>query len=306
MAYGDNHLGTDVSATYAAEAGASAFIPEMWSAGVRKYFEKPTPFLTFADTSLSGLVKGQGDTIHIPLMTAKTATATTPQALSALNTNIAYHSPDDTEAKLTINKLAYSAHIIADVVKIQAVPELFNMYVQGMGYAIQQDVENYCGDLFASGTIGNIIESTLATDNVWTLADLQTLIGLMYSNGANPRDNIMVVSPELASSMMLLSAFTSADFTQTIGATGPGTGVASFGMIAGMPLYVSDRFTASGSTNVIVGAVFQPSNLKLAYQVAPTVVSQYSVDRLGTKIASYVAYGATLVDEGQVFGITNP
>ena len=308
MAYaaGANTAGV---ATYADTTDATVFIPEMWAAGVRGYFEKPTTFLSLADTSLSGLVKGQGDTIHIPKMTAKAATDTTPQAISAMTTNIAYHSPDDTETKLTINKLAYSAQILSDVTKIQASPEMFNMYVKGMGYAIQQDVENYVGDLFSGGTIGNMIESTISgTDNQFLLADLKTLIGLMYSNGCNPRDGfVMVVSPEVASHMMTISGFTSADFANSIGIASPsGSGnVATFGSIAGMPVYVSDRFTAATPADTIVGAVFQPDNLKLAYQVDPTVVSQYSVDFLGTKLAAYVAYGATIVDEGQVFGITN-
>ena len=308
MAYaaGANTAGV---ATYADTTDATVFIPEMWAAGVRGYFEKPTTFLSLADTSLSGLVKGQGDTIHIPKMTAKAATDTTPQAISAMTTNIAYHSPDDTETKLTINKLAYSAQILSDVIKIQASPEMFNMYVQGMGYAIQQHVENTVGDLFSGGTIGNMVESTLATDNLFVLADLKTLIGLMYSNGANPRDGyVMVISPELASHMMTITGFTSADFANSIGIATPGgnNNVAAFGSIAGMPIYVSDRFTAATPANTIVGAVFKPDNLKLAYQVDPTVVSQYSVDFLGTKLAAYVSYGATIVDEGQVFGITNP
>ena len=308
MAYaaGANTAGV---ATYADTTDATVFIPEMWAAGVRGYFEKPTTFLSLADTSLSGLVKGQGDTIHIPKMTAKAATDTTPQAISAMTTNIAYHSPDDTETKLTINKLAYSAQILSDVTKIQASPEMFNMYVKGMGYAIQQDVENYVGDLFSGGTIGNMIESTISgTDNQFLLADLKTLIGLMYSNGANPRDGfVMVVSPEVASHMMTISGFTSADFANSIGIASPsGSGnVATFGSIAGMPVYVSDRFTAATPADTIIGAVFQPDNLKLAYQVDPTVVSQYSVDFLGTKLAAYVAYGASIVDEGQVFAITN-
>lgn len=311
MAYGDNQASTDVSLTYGASAGATVFVPELWSAGVLSYFEKPTTFLSLADTSLSGLVQQQGDTIHIPKMAAHSATSTTPQDISALsNATIAYHSNDDTETKLQINKLAYSAHILSDIAKIQATPEMFNMYVQGMGYAISQDVENYCGDLFASGTIGNMIESTITTaDNKFILEDLETLIQLMYSNGANPRDGfVMVVSPELAAHFMTISAFTSADFANTIAAASPGgtPSVAQFGTMAGMPVYVSDRFTAAGATDTIVGAVFKPDNLKLAYQVEPTVVSEYSVDHLGTKVAAYVAYGAAIVDEGQVFGITNP
>jgi hypothetical protein len=156
-----------------------------------------------------------------------------------------------------------------------------------------------------------MIESTITTaDNKFVLADLETLIGLMYSNGANPRDGyVAVVSPELAAHFMTITAFTSADFTRNVAATAPSSDsatVAQFGTLAGMPLYVSDRFTAATPADTIVGAVFKPDNLKLAYQVEPTVVSQYSVDFLGTKVAAYVAYGATIVDEGQVFGITNP
>lgn len=305
------YAGVDLNATYASTAGGSVFVPEMWAKAVEGYFRKPTTFLSLADTSLSGLVQKQGDTIHIPKMTIKAASATTPQAITALTGAIDYVQPDDTETKLTINKLAYSATIFSDIAMIQTTPELFSMYTKGFGYAIRQDVENYVGDLFASGTIGNMVESTITTaDNKFILEDLETLIGLMYSNGANPRDGyVAVVSPELAAHFMTITAFTSADFTRNVAATAPSSDsatVAQFGTLGGMPLYVSDRFTAATPANTIVGAVFKPDNLKLAYQVEPTVVSQYSVDFLGTKVAAYVAYGATIVDEGQVFGITNP
>ena len=300
---------TDVSLTYGATAGASTFVPELWSSAVKNYFEKPQTFMSLADTSLSGLVQQQGDTIHIPQMVAHTAQDTTPQDISALSSAITYHSNDDKERKLQINKLAYSAHIIADVVKIQATPEMFNMYVQGMGYAISDTVENYLGSLFTGAGVSNPVEVSLDTANEFDTADLKDLISGMYSAGANPRDGyVVVVSPELAGDMMQETAFTSADFTTNVAAVTPsGTNqVAAFGMLAGMPVYVSDTFTAATAANTIVGAVFKPDNLKLAYQVQPTVVDQYSVDYLGTKVAAYVAYGAILAVEEKVFVLTQP
>ena len=93
------YAGVDINATYASTAGGSVFVPEMWSKAVEGYFRKPTTFLSLADTSLSGLVKAQGDTIHIPKMTIKAATATTPQAITALTGAIDYVQPDDTETK---------------------------------------------------------------------------------------------------------------------------------------------------------------------------------------------------------------
>ena len=46
MAYGDNQASTDINATYGSTAGASVFVPELWSKGVKGYFEKPTTFLS--------------------------------------------------------------------------------------------------------------------------------------------------------------------------------------------------------------------------------------------------------------------
>ena len=45
MAYGDNQASTDINATYGSTAGASVFVPELWSKGVKGYFEKPTTLL---------------------------------------------------------------------------------------------------------------------------------------------------------------------------------------------------------------------------------------------------------------------
>ena len=44
---------------------------------------------------------------------------------------------------------------------------------------------------------------------------------------------------------------------------------------------------------------------ELVYQIAPKVVSQYSVDFLGTKVAAYVACGFDFVRDGEVIVLTN-
>ena len=76
------------------------------------------------------------------------------------------------------------------------------------------------------------------------------------------------------------------------------------GTLAGMPVYVSNRMKETTTNNHIAGAIFRPDNAKLLYQIAPKVVSQYSVDFLGTKVAAYVACGFDFVRDGEVIVLT--
>ena len=97
---------------------------------------------------------------------------------------------------------------------------------------------------------------------------------------------------------------TSADFTGSAGLAVKG-GRGQVGTLAGMPVYVSNRMKETTTNDHIAGAIFQPENAKLIYQIAPKVVSQYSVDFLGTKVAAYVACGFDFVKDGEIITLTN-
>ena len=45
---------------------AANFIPEIWNDGVKNYLERSLVWEQVVETSLNGLVKGQGDIFHIP------------------------------------------------------------------------------------------------------------------------------------------------------------------------------------------------------------------------------------------------
>ena len=77
------------------------------------------------------------------------------------------------------------------------------------------------------------------------------------------------------------------------------------GTLAGMPVYVSNRMKETTTNNHIAGAIFQPQNAKLLYQIEPKVVSEYSVDFLGTKVAAYTACGFDFVKDGEIITLTN-
>ena len=74
-----------------------------------------------------------------------------------------------------------------------------------------------------------------------------------------------------------------------------------------MPVYATNSIAASdGTANHVVGCVFKPSNIFLAYSQKPKMVSQYSVDFLGHKVATHAYYGSTVAVPKQLVQITNP
>ena len=281
------------------------FIPQLWSKGINDYISEQFVLANIVDTSLSALVQKKGDIVNIPLMTEKSATDTTPAAFSAITDNLAYHSPTDDVKQITVDKLYYSAQIISDIAHVQASPEYFNMYVKGMGYSIGKLVEKLIADDITGLTVGDTVQLDLDANNVFDAGDMGNVLRTMAQNNFDPTSGwAMVVSPTLYGSMMQISNFTSADFTASNGGVISG-GRGNVGTLAGMPVYVSNRMKETTTNDHIAGAIFRPDNAKLLYQIAPKVVSQYSVDFLGTKVAAYVACGFDFARDGEIITLTN-
>jgi len=298
MAYVNTSVGT-------ANTDLDDFVPQLWSEGINNYIEEQFVLANIVDTSLSSLVKQRGDVVHIPLMTEKSATATTPADFSGITDNLTYHSNNDDEKTITVDKLYYSAQIISDIANVQASPEFFDMYVKGMGYSIGRKVEALIADDITGLTVGNTVQLDLSANNTFAAADMGAVLKTMAQNNFDPTAGwAMVVSPTLYGSMMQITNFTSADFSGSGGLSVKG-GKGLVGTLAGMPVYVSNRMKETTTNNHIAGAIFQPQNAKLLYQIEPKVVSEYSVDFLGTKVAAYTACGFDFVKDGEIITLTN-
>ena len=298
MAYTNTRVGT-------ANTDLDDFVPELWAEGINNYIEEQFVLANIVDTSLSSLVKQRGDVVHIPLMTEKSATATTPADFSNLTDNLTYHSNNDDEKTITVDKLYYSAQIISDIANVQASPEFFDMYVKGMGYSIGRKVEALIADDITGLTVGNTVQLDLNANNTFAAIDMGNVLKVMAQNNFDPTDGwAMVVSPTLYGSMMQITNFTSADFSGSGGLAVKG-GRGLVGTLAGMPVYVSNRMKETTTNDHIAGAIFQPQNAKLLYQIEPKVVSEYSVDFLGTKVAAYTACGFDFVKDGEIITLTN-
>ena len=295
-------MANNITGVGTANTDADAFVPELWSAGVQNYIKKKFLLANLVN-DVSFMVSSAGDKINIPRVTENTATTTTISSFTEGTAAIGYTSPNDSSGTLTVDQMAYYGRIYPDIVEIQANPDLLNLHAEAMGFAIGKAIDSYLGTLLTTYS-SDYTEHSMAADNALTATELQLLVKSLYAAGIDPNDGyVMVVGAELISDLMGIDQFTSADYAKDQHVWQNGL----LGSLLGMPVYATNSIAASdGTANHVVGCVYKPSNIFLAYSQKPKMVSQYSVDFLGHKVAAHAYYGATVAVPKGLVQITNP
>ena len=295
-------MANNITGVGTANVDADNFVPELWSAGVENYIKKKFVLANLVN-DVSFMVAAAGDKINIPRVTENTATTTTISSFTEGTSAINYTSPNDTAGTLTVDQMAYYGRIYPDIVEIQANPDLLNLHAEAMGFAIGKAIDSHISSLLTTYS-SDFTEHSLAADNALTAGELQLVIKSLYTAGIDPNDGyVMVVGAELISDLMGLDQFTSADYVKDQYVWQNGL----LGSIMGMPVYATNSVAASdGTANNVVGCIYKPSNIFLAYSQKPKMVSQYSVDFLGHKVAAHAYYGSAVAVPKGLVQITNP
>lgn len=295
-------MANNITGVGTANVDADAFVPELWSAGVENYIKKKFVLANLVN-DVSFMVASAGDKINIPRVTENTATTTTISSFTEGTAAVGYTSPNDSTGTLTVDQMAYYARIYPDIVEIQANPDLLNLHAEAMGFAIGKAIDSHIASLLTTYS-SDFTEHSLAADNALTAAELQLVVKSLYTAGIDPNDGyVMVVGAELISDLMGIDQFTSADYVKDQYVWKNGL----LGSIMGMPVYATNSIAASdGTANHVVGCIYKPSNIFLAYSQKPKMVSQYSVDFLGHKVAAHAYYGSAVAVPKGLVQITNP
>lgn len=288
------------------QSGDSAdnFVPEMWGNGVQNYIKQKF-ILAGLTNDVSFMLKGAGDTINIPRVTENTATTTTISSFGASTATVNYISPTDGLGTLTVNQMAYYARIYPDITEIQANPDMLALHTEAMGFALGKAIETYVASLYKTYS-ANFTEHSIQADSAITGAELGLLLQTLYDNAIDPADGyVMAVHPNVVADLSQLDQYVNSQYVkdQFLFKTG------LLGSLFGMPVYVSNEFgtgTPSTAANTVIGCIFKPSNIFLAYSQKPKMVSQYSVDFLGHKVATHTYYGGLVAVPKQLVQITNP
>tara|TARA_Y100001938_G_scaffold102324_1_gene139790 strand:+ start:263 stop:1129 length:867 start_codon:yes stop_codon:yes gene_type:complete len=271
------------------------FIPEIWAEPIYKYFEAKMKLRGSVD-DYSALVKGAGDTIHIPKI-AMDGTET-KSASSAVT-----FSASGTEGKvdLSINKHKYLANIFEDIALIQSNSDLISKYTRMFGESLARAVED---DVWAE-LDGFQTTQDLSANNTFAAADLESLLNNLYSMDLDPNGCSLALNNQLVADFMNPSSGVASYFIRK-DAGGDGTELRSgaVGLIYGMDVFYSRSISSSTADGTRVGAAYVPSACAFAAQQDVRVQAQYDVEYLGTKVVTDIIYGAKLIDEsGHLMGV---
>ena len=269
---------------------ADDFVPELWSDGIYRYFERGTIFKNLIE-DYSSLVKGSGDTVNIPQIDFDASSD------KAANTLVTYDATATTVTQLAIDKHKYNAMLFEDVLQIQSNSDLVSKYTQMFGEALARAVD---ADIWAE--LDGVNEgATLGTDDVMLAAEFQAALANLGENDVPYMDGdcSFVVNPTLAADIMDPSAGISKNFWRS-DASGSGTVLTEgatkgfIGRLFGINVYMSNTVATSGTA--ISGAIFHKSAAVCAVQQDVRVQAEYSIDALGTKVVADMIYGAKLID----------
>ena len=270
------------------------FVPELWSDGVYRYFEKALTLKPFFD-DYSSLVQGRGDTLHIPTIQEVAS------ADKSANTSVEYTANVETTISLSIDQHKYAAKLFEDIAMVQANEQLFDKYAQSMAYALAKAVDTKIEALLQ--TLGTT--QTLAADNSMANADVETALGTLMSNDIPADECAFFVNPLIYADLLNSKAFVTNNSGAGVGFgnVNPVMSTGQVGELFGIPVMTSSLIPTTTSTGIEAGYLVHKSAIAVAVQQNIRVQSEYDVSYLGTKVVADVIYGAVITTSNHVKGI---
>tara|TARA_R100000353_G_scaffold7423_2_gene9289 strand:+ start:5347 stop:6258 length:912 start_codon:yes stop_codon:yes gene_type:complete len=291
---GDTTQGSAVGDLNPDASHLDVFIPELWSDGIYRYFEKNLVLKPFFD-DYSSMVQGRGDVLNIPTI-QEVASAT-----KVANDGVAYTANTETGIALNIDQHTYAAKLFEDIAMIQANEQLFDKYAQSMAYALSKAVDTEIeSKLQGLGTT-----QSLAADNSMSNADVETALGTLMSNDI-PRDECaFFVNPLIFADLLNSRAFVAAGSSAGIGfgADNDAMNRGEIGSLFGIPVFTSSLVSSAAGTGTHAGYLVHKSAIAVAVQQDIRIQSEYSVDFLGTKVVADIIYGCVATTSNHVKGI---
>ena len=268
------------------------FIPEIWSEGIYKYFERKTVFRGLID-DYSAVFRGAGfgDVLHVPEISLISASD------KSAGSDVSYDATATTETQLTVNKHKYVAKLFEDVAEIQSNVDMVAKYSRMMGEALARQVD---ADIW-SELDGLNASQALSADDTLTAAVFEAALASLGENDIPYMDGecAMVVNPTLFADILNPSAGIAQYFIRNdaVGEGNRGLRSGMVGSLYGIDVYMSNTISTAGTSSTIPGAIFHKSACAIAVQNEVRVQSDYSIDALGTKVVADLLYGVKLIDD---------
>lgn len=272
-AYGSGNVNIGATA-------ASVFRPNVWSKEVLTFVKSNLvllPLIKHYDAD----VKGGGQTLEIPNVSAISANLKSQNTVVTLNYNT------ETKTTITLNKHYESSFIVEDLVKVQSNYETRSDYTQAAAYAIAEKIDaNIAADMTtawktASQTIGTY--GTAISDAV-----ILAVNRYLSENKAPRTDRALVVHPKGEAELLAIDKFVRYD------ALGTGEAIKNgkLGTIYGAEVFVSQNLVyLDTATDEYNSLFFHKEAFAIALQMEPRTQAQYKQEYLGWLVTVDVLYG---------------
>lgn len=264
---------------------SAVFIPELWSMETLRAQEGAlvvAPLVKRYDS----LVKGRGDTVHIPEVSNLVAND------KLANTDVTLQSPTENEKTISIDQWKEASFLVEDIVKTQSNYDLMAEYTNKAGYAIAQSIDSFVLGLYPS------FANQVGAAGV-DIGDQEIIDALEYLDMANAplEDRVIILHPSQKAALMALDKFVRADYlgqyqNPTPVKRGPNNRY-MWGEIYGTPVYYTTQIPqVAGSPVSTYNAVFHKEALALALQLAPRTQGTYWQRSLGWLVTVDTIFGA--------------
>jgi hypothetical protein len=262
---------------------ANVFRPNIWSKEVLMFVKSNLvllPLIKHYDAD----VKGGGQTLEIPNVSAITANLKSQNTVVTLNYNT------ETKTTITLNKHYESSFIVEDLVKVQSVYDTRSDYTKAAAYAISEKIDtNIATDMTTAWkTAGQAYGAygTALNDNL-----ILTVNRYLSDNKAPRTDRSIVVNPKGEAEMLAIDKYVRYDaLGQPAGDIPIKTG--KIGQIYGAEVYVSQNLVFLDTvTDEYNSLFFHKEAWAIALQMEPRTQAQYKQEYLGWLVTVDVLYG---------------
>tara|TARA_R100000808_G_scaffold23942_1_gene53941 strand:- start:507 stop:1373 length:867 start_codon:yes stop_codon:yes gene_type:complete len=264
------------------------FIPELWADPIYKFYKETNKLANSVD-DYSALVKGAGDTVHIPKIALKAAVEKASSTVVDFSTAATAGKVD-----LSINKHYVVPELFEDIALVQSSSDLMSKYTKMMGEAIARQVES---DMWAE-LDGFQTRVDVSANNTFGVATLESVLANLYAIDIDPNDCSMALSNLLIADMLNPSGGIAQYFIrQDASGEGQGLRTGAIGLIYGMDVFHTAAAPTATTNDLAIGAVYPSDACVFAAQQDVRVQSQYDIAYLGTKVTADIIYGMKLIDE---------
>ena len=236
------------------------------------------------------MVKGKGDTIHIPELANLTATS------KSADSDVTLSNPTEDVTDISIDQHYHVAVKVEDMAAIQSQSDLRSEYTKKMGYALAKQLDTALLGVFSSWTTTDV--GTYGVD----VTDATLVAGILALDEGDVPDNnrYFVVKPSQKAALMKLDKFTAASYLGEMTQkspiqTGPNNS-RLWGDVYGIPVYYTNQITTTSATPTQThNILFQKEAIALAMQLSPRTQAAPWLESLATLVVADTIYGYSVL-----------